>query len=435
VLSYDVDNRLASVTAGSGAYGAVTPVSYGYGPDNKRILKTEAWDGTSAAETRVYFHGLGGERLGEWRLNFNGSGTTLSVDLVSGNTWFGGRLIKEGDWRVVQDAKGSVRWRKNVVTGVTEVADYYPFGSEKPAATANGRQKFGTYGRDSETGLDYADQRYFASVSGRFMTADPYQASGGVADPGSWNRYAYVEGDPVNYSDPAGLETCGNPCNVTAPDPGPPSWLCDPENWSVYCQQLTAGSWSPGLQPAVTPLEPEALTPMYQGLAQQAVSTMSDECWETLSSYWNLAGGPASLMWKVGNITFLQEGEVGHRLMSEFGYGGGDGLLTVSEYFERENAISFVNKDVDGGHSYAGSAVILGSRFFSSQLSGVPDYLMQEFQFSVLLHEVFHSYTGLDDISLANTLGLGGDTPYGYGQPGQAAAASGALNGFFSKCF
>jgi hypothetical protein len=40
---------------------------------------------------------------------------------------------------------------------------------------------------------------------GRFLTADPYQASGGPANPGSWNRYAYVEGDPVGFHDPAGL--------------------------------------------------------------------------------------------------------------------------------------------------------------------------------------------------------------------------------------
>ena len=30
-------------------------------------------------------------------------------------------------------------------------------------------------------------------------------ASGGAADPQSWNRYAYVEGDPVNYYDPDGF--------------------------------------------------------------------------------------------------------------------------------------------------------------------------------------------------------------------------------------
>ena len=37
------------------------------------------------------------------------------------------------------------------------------------------------------------------------MTADPYMASGGPNDPGSWNRYAYAEGDPANNTDPHGL--------------------------------------------------------------------------------------------------------------------------------------------------------------------------------------------------------------------------------------
>ncbi len=42
-------------------------------------------------------------------------------------------------------------------------------------------------------------------IWGRFTAADPYEASAGAGDPGSWNRYAYVQGDPVNYNDPAGL--------------------------------------------------------------------------------------------------------------------------------------------------------------------------------------------------------------------------------------
>ena len=48
-------------------------------------------------------------------------------------------------------------------------------------------------------GLDYADQRFYASTYGRFNTPDPYQSgsgSGTPGDPGSWNRYTYVEGDP-----------------------------------------------------------------------------------------------------------------------------------------------------------------------------------------------------------------------------------------------
>ena len=33
-------------------------------------------------------------------------------------------------------------------------------------------------------------------------------ASGGPSDPGSWNRYSYVEGDPVNAYDPVGTFMC-----------------------------------------------------------------------------------------------------------------------------------------------------------------------------------------------------------------------------------
>ena len=48
------------------------------------------------------------------------------------------------------------------------------------------------------------DQRFYASSYGRFNTADPYMASAGAADPGSWNRYSYVQGDPINYNDRSG---------------------------------------------------------------------------------------------------------------------------------------------------------------------------------------------------------------------------------------
>ena len=44
------------------------------------------------------------------------------------------------------------------------------------------------------------------------MTPDPYRATTGSvnnpADPGSWNRYAYVLGDPINFHDPRDLVAC-----------------------------------------------------------------------------------------------------------------------------------------------------------------------------------------------------------------------------------
>ena len=42
------------------------------------------------------------------------------------------------------------------------------------------------------------------------MTADPYKASAGASDPGSWNRYAYTGGDPINRTDRMGLDWTNN---------------------------------------------------------------------------------------------------------------------------------------------------------------------------------------------------------------------------------
>ncbi|MBX9602273.1 MAG: hypothetical protein K2X35_14795, partial [Bryobacteraceae bacterium] len=61
----------------------------------------------------------------------------------------------------------------------------------------------------------------------RFATPDPYQASGGPADPGSWNRYAYVGGDPVNNTDPEGLYTTKPPSGTDIDDP----FIIDPDYW------------------------------------------------------------------------------------------------------------------------------------------------------------------------------------------------------------
>ena len=88
------------------------------------------------------------------------------------------------------------------------------------------------------------------------MTADPYKASAGAADPGSWNRYSYVEGDPTNFGDSSGLlkENCGpgwasdaslsGPCdfNGGSAEGGPPRpWsLWGPDIW---IRNPTHGYW------------------------------------------------------------------------------------------------------------------------------------------------------------------------------------------------
>jgi len=55
------------------------------------------------------------------------------------------------------------------------------------------------------TGESSMDQRMYASGYGRFTSPDRYLGSAGPGVPGSWNRYAYVLGDPINLTDRTGM--------------------------------------------------------------------------------------------------------------------------------------------------------------------------------------------------------------------------------------
>lgn len=52
---------------------------------------------------------------------------------------------------------------------------------------------------------DYADQRYYSNITGRFLAPDP-SGLGDPSDPQSWNMSTYVQGDPINFNDPEGLD-------------------------------------------------------------------------------------------------------------------------------------------------------------------------------------------------------------------------------------
>ncbi|MEW5959829.1 MAG: RHS repeat-associated core domain-containing protein [Chloroflexota bacterium] len=57
---------------------------------------------------------------------------------------------------------------------------------------------------DAATGLYYYNARYYDPYTGQFTQPDSLVAD--PLDPRAWNRFSYVYGDPVNYSDPSGHE-------------------------------------------------------------------------------------------------------------------------------------------------------------------------------------------------------------------------------------
>jgi RHS repeat-associated protein len=196
-MSYDVDNRLRTWR------GPASQIEeeYGYLADNKRV-----WKKTPAGAETYYLYGVGGQRL----MTCSIVASPFSLICSMTHVYFGGKLIRADGDPVVHDRLGSVVARGNAYgSGVVTKRDHFPYGDEIGGATSGNVDKFGTYTRDATTGLDYADQRYYAgTLGGRFLTADPYEASGGTSEPGSWNRYPYVGGDPVNANDPGGLAVC-----------------------------------------------------------------------------------------------------------------------------------------------------------------------------------------------------------------------------------
>lgn len=95
--------------------------------------------------------------------------------------------------------------------------DFMPFGEEIAAMAETHRtpgdkygvgdsvrQKFTGYERDEETGLDFAEARYYYNNHGRFTAVDPLLASGKSADPQTFNRYAYTMNRPLILTDPTG---------------------------------------------------------------------------------------------------------------------------------------------------------------------------------------------------------------------------------------
>jgi RHS repeat-associated protein len=185
-FAYDAENRMVSYNGGNPVNGGGT---FSYDGDGKRVKKI-AGNGRT-----IYVYNTLGQLVAEY--TDNPSPTNNGTSYLTSDSL--------GTPRVITDASGAVKARH----------DYLPFGEEIGLAGGraesqkyvmdNVRQKFTQYERDSETGLDYAQARYYASAQGRFTSVDPLMASGTAGNPQSWNRYTYAFNNPLLFTDPSGL--------------------------------------------------------------------------------------------------------------------------------------------------------------------------------------------------------------------------------------
>lgn len=187
IYAYDAENKQTSYDNGQ--------ATYHYDGDGRRVKKV------SDSGTTIFVYDAMGQLVAEY--------STSTPQDPGGTSYLTSDSL--GTPRVITDASGAVKSRH----------DYLPFGEEIAIGVGGRttgqkyvygvgddgvRQKFTRYERDIETGLDYAQARYYASAQGRFASPDPALASMKPDNPQTLNRFVYALNNPVNLIDPDGLD-------------------------------------------------------------------------------------------------------------------------------------------------------------------------------------------------------------------------------------
>jgi RHS repeat-associated protein len=305
----------------------------------------------------------------------------------------------------------------------------YPYGVEY-TTTANDREKYATYTRDSDSGMDYAMNRYYSSQWGRFLSPDPNGGSIDLSAPQSWNRYTYVGGDP-DGNDPSGLYI------------GPPGrgddggWSGGGEGWGTN----PGGGGGFGFDGPFGCNPPEFYDFLVDGII---IPGLSGSCGQgSLPSIGNFGGGGgvnnnwASALFKASAAAqyILDKTSWSPDCIKDLA--GVD--ATVSELQQAAGAADFENGTTSNAKQaslYQGAAAQAGnsinpnltvSQFFESTptmgaeaaLNGNQiyirpsyfNYLGSGYAISVVAHELLHNLTGMGDDSLQSGLGLPTNQP------------------------
>ena len=143
-------------------------------------------------------------------------GGQVVAEITPGGGWNRGYVYMGGAMLAVQYA-GAVHWvhqdpvakSKRVTNSsgsVESSIELDPWGGETDRSTNEAFQphKFTSYERDG-IGSDDAMNRRYNRWWSRFEQPDPYDGSYDLSNPQTFNRYAYVNNDPVNFVDPSGL--------------------------------------------------------------------------------------------------------------------------------------------------------------------------------------------------------------------------------------
>lgn len=193
--TYTVENRLAT---GPG-------YSLAYEPGGGQLMQIRN-DTTNEYKRFAY---SGDQMIAE--LGYNGSAWSIAKRFVPGAgmdepvVWYEGSGTSDRRW-LHDDERGSVVAVSDVSGNIVGVNSYNEYGI--PASGNIGRFQYTGQVWLPELGLAYYKARMYSPTLGRFMQTDPIGYDAGL------NWYNYVGSDPINFTDPFGLDP--------APDDGPP---------------------------------------------------------------------------------------------------------------------------------------------------------------------------------------------------------------------
>jgi RHS repeat-associated protein len=198
-LQYDAAGRLSNV---KDAYNNLL-VTNTYGVGNERLISQEG-------SLRTYYSWSGGASIVEYVESDPSTQPTWTKSYI----YLGNRLLAtiepSGASEFVSyqhpDRLGARLITNNQNGSVIEQV-HLPYGNALDAeSTGATKKRFTSYERSASTGLDYAVNRHYDSQQGRFTTVDPLGAgASSIADPQSFNLYAYCGNNPINRIDPEGL--------------------------------------------------------------------------------------------------------------------------------------------------------------------------------------------------------------------------------------
>lgn len=188
---YDAENHQREVRDANNQIVAL----YYYDGEGRRVKKVLP----NSQEETIFVYNAGGKLAAEYVINPQTQAQTPSTRYLTNDHL--------GSPRVITDQLGKVINRKDFMAFGEETYTAQRTTNHGYASTPDDtiRQGYTGYEKDDESGLDFAQARYYNSKHGRFTSVDPLTASANTKDPQTLNRYSYALNTPYKFTDPLGL--------------------------------------------------------------------------------------------------------------------------------------------------------------------------------------------------------------------------------------